>query len=321
MAGEDLTKVNARNIIKPTIDHLREDVRQMLEERKKKCDEEDLQAVLAIFKVDRWGNITKVKDITFTSTSTDASTEEHFTSSTSSSSSSSSSSCYYPVAALAALLSLDAADRKDTQLLNDLVQHMDADECSGWSSSSSSCTSSGTGMESIGTANGRHWRQDAWPGQKQEAFIGVRKRPWGKFGAEIRDSTRGGARVWLGTFDNPEAAAIAYDQAAFASRGADAILNFPIRHVQQSLHTIVDATAGVSPVLALKRHHSRRMSTARRRSKLQLAPQSATASSVSSVAAMAVPQPVATPGHCDVLELEDLGAEYLEELLRMASED
>jgi poly-beta-hydroxyalkanoate depolymerase len=67
MAGEDLTKVNARNIIKPTI--------EMLEERKKKCDEEDLQAVLAIFKVDRWGNITKVKDITFTSTSTDASTE------------------------------------------------------------------------------------------------------------------------------------------------------------------------------------------------------------------------------------------------------
>ncbi|RLM59095.1 hypothetical protein C2845_PM18G04350 [Panicum miliaceum] len=263
--------------------------------------------------------------------------QEHFT--FSSSSSSSSSSCYYPVAALAALLSLDAADRKDTQPLNDLVQHMDADECSGWSSSSSSCTSSGTGMESIGTANGRRWRQDAWPGQKQEAFIGVRKRPWGKFGAEIRDSTRGGARVWLGTFDNPEAAALAYDQAAFAARGADAILNFPIGRVQPSLHTIVDATAGVSPVLVLKRHHSRRMSTTRRPSKLvhgrdttstktnknrmcqqQLAPQSATTSSVS-VVAMAVLQPVATPGHCDVLELEDLGAEYLEELLRMTSEE
>jgi glycyl-tRNA synthetase (class II) len=47
----------------------------MLEESKKKHDEEDLQAVLASFKVDRWGNITKVKNITFTSTSTDATTE------------------------------------------------------------------------------------------------------------------------------------------------------------------------------------------------------------------------------------------------------
>jgi hypothetical protein len=51
----------------------------------------------------------------------------------------------------------------------------------------------------------------------------------------------------------------------------------------------------------------------------QLAPQIATASSVS-VVAMAVPQPVAAPGHCGVLELEDLGADYLEELLRMTSE-
>uniref|UniRef100_A0A0E0QIS6 AP2/ERF domain-containing protein n=1 Tax=Oryza rufipogon TaxID=4529 RepID=A0A0E0QIS6_ORYRU len=81
-----------------------------------------------------------------------------------------------------------------------------------------------SGEEEDGSGGGRGGFGTSVDVAPERKFRGVRKRPWGKYGAEIHVSQQS-AHMWLGTFDTAEEATRVYDHTALRLRGPSGMTN------------------------------------------------------------------------------------------------
>ncbi|XWS63394.1 hypothetical protein CRYUN_Cryun06bG0093100 [Craigia yunnanensis] len=100
-------------------------------------------------------------------------------------------------------------------------------------------------MSRFGQTGRQLFRPPVQPINTTKLYRGVRQRHWGKWVAEIR-LPRNRTRLWLGTFDTAEDAALAYDREAFKLRGENARLNFPELFLNKDKDTYTAPSSSVS---------------------------------------------------------------------------